>query len=70
MSSVMTLGEKIKYVREEKGITQQALADILNLNRVTVTGYEIGRRIPDVYTLKKIADFLEVTIDYLLEEKL
>ena len=70
MSSIMTLGEKIKYLREEKEITQQKLADVLNINRVTLTGYEIGRRTPDVYTLKKIADYLEVTIDYLLEENL
>ena len=70
MSSIMTLGEKIKYLREERDITQQMLAAVLNLNRVTVTGYEIGRRIPDVYTLKKIADFLDVTVDYLLEESL
>ena len=66
----MTLGEKIKYLREEKGVTQQKLADELNLNRVTVTGYEINRRIPDIYTLKKIANYLEVTVDYLLEENL
>ena len=66
----MTLGEKIKYLREEKGVTQQTMADTLNINRVTVTGYEVGRRIPDVFTLKKIADYLDTTIDYLLEKKL
>jgi len=66
----MTLGEKIKFLREEKEITQQKLADTLNINRVTITGYEIGRRIPDVFTLKKIADFFEVTVDYILEETL
>ncbi|MCL2848342.1 MAG: helix-turn-helix domain-containing protein [Firmicutes bacterium] len=66
----MSLGEKIKFLREEKGITQQMLADVFNINRVTITGYEIGRRIPDVFTLKKIADILDVTIDYLLEENL
>ena len=67
---MMTLGEKIKYLREEKGITQQQLAEILNINRVTLSGYEIGRRTPDIYTLKKIANRLDVTIDYLLDENL
>jgi len=66
----MKLGEKIKYIREDKNITQATMADSLDLNRVTITGYEIGRRLPDVYTLKKIADFLGVSMDYLLEEKL
>jgi transcriptional regulator with XRE-family HTH domain len=66
----MTLSEKIKYLREEKGITQQKMADILNINRVTLTSYEIGRRVPDIYTLKKIADFFGVTVDYLLDENL
>ncbi len=70
MSSKMTLSEKIKYLREEKGITQQKMADILNINRVTLTSYEIGRRVPDIYTLKKIADFFGVTVDYLLDENL
>jgi transcriptional regulator with XRE-family HTH domain len=66
MSSKMTLSEKIKYLREEKGITQQKMADILNINRVTLTSYEIGRRVPDIYTLKKIADFFGVTVDICL----
>jgi len=66
----MKLGEKIRFLREEKGISQQAMADTLSLNRVTVTGYEIGRRTPDIFTLKKIAEYLNVTIDYLLDDKL
>ena len=66
----MTLGEKIKYLREEKEINQQALAETLNIHRVTLSGYEIGRRTPDVYTLKKIARCLDVTVDYLLDENL
>ncbi len=37
--------QKIKYLREEKGITQQVMATALNINRVTLTGYERGRRL-------------------------
>ena len=65
----MTLGEKIRRLREEKGLKQQDIADILSLSRVAVTNYEGGKRIPDVYTLKYLADYFGVTVDYLLDEE-
>jgi transcriptional regulator with XRE-family HTH domain len=62
----MTLGEKIKSLRKEKGLTQEDLAKQLNVIRGTLSVWEIDRSTPDNEMLIKIADFFGVTVDYLL----
>lgn len=66
------LSDKVKKLRESKGITQQELADKINLSQSTIGMIESGKKIGSPSTLKKIADFFNVTVDYLLttEEKL
>lgn len=59
-------GEKIKKLREEKGMTQQSLADQLYVTRQAVSRYESGARYPDLMTTKKIADILGTSVDVLL----
>lgn len=63
------LGEKLKDLRTKKDLTQQQVADLLNINRVTYTQYELNRRDPDTATLGHLADFFEVTTDELLGRK-
>jgi HTH-type transcriptional regulator, competence development regulator len=65
------LGETIAKLRKEKGLSQYELADRLGFSRGKLSNYEQGSRQPDYDTLKKIADYFDVTIDYLLgrEEK-
>lgn len=60
------IGKKLKLLRETKELTQLRLADLLNLNRVSYNRYENNEREPDYETLKKIADFFNVSTDYLL----
>ncbi|EAX47536.1 putative prophage repressor [Thermosinus carboxydivorans Nor1] len=60
------LGERLKSLREQKGITQQEMADILGIARGTYAHYEIDRREPDNATLSRLADFFGVSVDYLL----
>lgn len=62
----MEFGEKLKKAREEKGITQQTLADQLFVTRQAVSRWECGTRFPDLLTAKKIAELLEVSLDELL----
>ena len=56
-------GENLKRVREKKGITQQTLADSLYVTRQAVSRWEGGSRYPDIMTAKKMAQFLEVSLD-------
>ena len=66
MGDVMTLGKRIKELREKKGYTQRALADLLSIGNSTLAMYEVDKREPDNDTLSKIADFFGVSTDYLL----
>lgn len=60
-------GTKLRTLREKKGILQKELAMSLNTSASTIGMYEHERREPDNRTLKKIANFFNVSIDYLLD---
>ena len=63
---MVNFGEKIRQLREEKGMTQQTLADKLYVTRQAVSRWECGARYPDLLTAKKIAQVLEASVDELL----
>lgn len=58
--------ERLRVLREEKGITQAEIASALGVDRTTYTKYESGASIPDARMLEKLADFFEISVDYLL----
>lgn len=58
--------ERLKRLRMEKGITQKELADRLHISRSTIAGYESLGKEPDGEKLCALADFFEVSVDYLL----
>ncbi|MDL2212215.1 XRE family transcriptional regulator [Erysipelotrichaceae bacterium OttesenSCG-928-M19] len=60
------LKDRLKKLRKEKGITQKEISELLNVSRVSYARYETGDRQPPYETLSKIADFFEVSTDYLL----
>ena len=62
----MTLGEMIRNRREATGLSQQEMAEKLFVSRQTVSRWESGSRTPDVFTVKKIAGILGVTMDELI----
>jgi len=64
---VELLGDRIKLLRKEQGITQEQLADYLNVSRQSITGYENDGVEPSISVLIKIADRFNVSLDYLLE---
>lgn len=68
MKEQLTLGEKIRFLRERKNLAQKDLASQLGIAQQTLSHYEKGRIIPDVETVKKLAMFFNVTTDYLLNE--
>lgn len=58
--------ERLTELRKEKGLTQDELGKILGFRDSTISQYETGKRKPDQETLTKIADYFDVTTDYLL----
>lgn len=64
----MTLGEKIKKARIENGFTQEELAEKLMVSRQAITKWEKDRGMPDVGNLKILAELLNVSVDYLLDD--
>lgn len=58
--------ENLKYLRTLKKVSQQDLADYLNITRQAYGYYENGKRQPDYETLLKIGEYFNVTIDDLL----
>lgn len=58
--------KKLQSLRKSKKMTQDELANRLSINRGTYANYERGHRQPDFETLIKIADYFDVTTDYLL----
>lgn len=58
--------DNLKALREEKGISQQKLAEKIKTNQQNIHRYEHGFYEPDIQTLKLLADFFETSIDYLV----
>lgn len=59
-------GERLKELRLEMNLTQIELAKIFNTTHSTINRYEKGIHQPDTDTLNKLADFFNVSTDYLL----
>jgi transcriptional regulator with XRE-family HTH domain len=62
----MKLGKRLKELREEKGLLQKDVAKYLKITTSAYGYYEQGKRDPDTETLQKLADFFNVSVDYLL----
>lgn len=63
----MTTGEKIKALREKKGLSQQELANMLKLTQQAVDKWEQDKTKPQANTLKKLVTILDTSADYLLD---
>lgn len=64
---MITIGKKLKKLRKAEGLTQQQIAEKLNVNRVNYTRYETDVSRPDYETLLAIADFYDITLDELFD---
>ena len=61
--------ERLKILRKEWDLTQARLGDILQTTQRKVSHWESGKIEPDLASLWKLADFFDVSIDYLLGRK-
>lgn len=59
-------GRNLKALRKERGITQENMANSINTSRSCISNYESGNREPDNETIRIIADYFGVSIDFLL----
>lgn len=64
----METGKIIASLRDKKGLSQTELADKSGVSRVMIGKYERGEAMPSIDAAKKIADALEVSLDYLVGE--
>jgi transcriptional regulator with XRE-family HTH domain len=62
----MLLPDRLRLLRQEKNLTQLAMARKILVPRVTYTHYELGKRTPDLETLVRLAHVHQVSVDYLL----
>lgn len=65
----MLFNEKLKKLRKEEGLTQEQLAEKLNVSRQAITKWETGEGVPDIENIKQISNLFNVTIDELLKEE-
>lgn len=63
---ILKLADNIKRLRQEQNITQEQLAQFLNVTKASVSKWENGQTFPDVMMLPKLATYFDVTIDELL----
>ena len=61
--------ETLRSLRTENNISQQQLADKLFVDRSTVAGWETGRRVPDIPTLKLIAELFNIEFSQLISDE-
>lgn len=58
--------QRLKELRLQSQLSQQQLSDILNIKQQSYSRYELGTGQPSLETLRKIAEFYNVSVDYLL----
>lgn len=63
---MLDLSKGLKRVRKEKKVLQKDIAKILELPLRTYQSYEYGEALPSVETLDKLADYFDVSLDYLV----
>lgn len=62
----MVFGNRLKELRQQKGLTQADLANLLNLGPTAISNYEANRNEPTFEKLLQLAEYFEVSCDYLL----
>lgn len=60
------LSERLRILRQEKNVLQKDIANYLNISASAYGFYEQGKRTPDANIIKKLADYFNVSVDYLI----
>ena len=65
---LLMFAQKLKRLRADKGINQIQLSEKMGVTQGTVGKWETNKRTPDVEMLRKISDYFEVPVDYLISD--
>lgn len=65
----MNFSDKLQILRKNKGLTQEDLADKLNISRAAVAKWEAGQSYPDIMNLIQLSEMMNVTVDYLVKDQ-
>lgn len=65
----MDLGEKLRTLRKEKKLSQEALAEKLRVSRQSVSKWESGQSIPEIQKILLICDIFDLSADEFLREE-
>lgn len=60
-----TFGTRLRDLRQSRNITLRDLANALNISHSALGNYELGNREPNMLTIRNIADYFDVSLDYL-----
>ncbi len=66
----MYLAQNLRYLREQKGITQNEMANVFGISQSTVGNWEQNHRKPEIEMLVRLAEYFEVTLDNLVLQEL
>lgn len=66
---MMTIGKRLRQLRENSGLTQPELAEKLGVNQSTITRYENGTKIPTLPVAIQMADIFGCSLDSLVERR-
>ena len=61
-----TFAKRLKELREEKGITQHELGQLVNMTKMAISHWEKGHSEPSIAQLILLSDYFGVTVDYLV----
>lgn len=63
----MSIGEKLKTCRKEANLTQEHVAEHINVSRQTISNWENNKTLPDIYSLISLSDLYEISLDHLIK---
>lgn len=66
----LEFGRKLRQLRRNRNMSAEELGAKFGLSKTTIWGYEQGYRIPDMETITKMAEFFNVSVDYLVGHNL
>lgn len=67
---IMNLSEKLLKLRKQSGLSQQELADQLNVSRQSVSKWELNESVPDISNILALSEIYHVSTDYLLKDSI